>query len=179
MNKRAGCTLALLLLFLSGAEAFADSGAAVGWSVIANGGAPSSEGTVMLNDTFGQSIAGPATSGSAGLNAGYWAACVAAAAVAPTVSVAKNGVDVALSWTVNATNAQYEVWASENPYLDPANPGNVTPSIASAPSYTDQGAAISLSSHYYVVRGLNGCGAASGDSNRTGAFVFELAKETS
>jgi hypothetical protein len=179
MNKRAGCTLALLLVFLSGASAFADSGAAVGWSVIANGGAPSSGGTVMLNDTFGQSIAGPATSGSAGLNAGYWAACAAAAAVAPTVSAEKGGLDVALSWTVNATNAQHQVWVSENPYLDPANPGNVTPSITTSTSYTDQSAATSLTSHYYAVRGLNGCGAASGDSNRTGAFAFELTKETS
>jgi hypothetical protein len=157
----------------------ADGTPAVGWSVFANGGAPSSAGAIKLNLTLGQGITGSSSSGSAGLIAGYWVACIAAPAVAPTVGVAKSGVDVALNWAANAANAQYQVWVSEHPYFDPAHPGEVTPSITTGTSYTDQGAATSLTNHYYLVRGLNGCGAASGNSNRTGASAFGLTKGTS
>lgn len=175
MNRRGIWLPALLLAFLMGGSASADSGPTVDWWVIANGGGPTTGGNVTVNDTLGQPIIGTA-GGSAALSAGYWVTCRAAAAVAPAVSVAVSGADVVLTWGGNAANAKYQVWISENPYFDPANPGSVTPVIQTATTFTDGGAAGSLTNHFYVVRGVNGCGAASGNSNRMGEFTFGLTK---
>ncbi len=95
-------------------------------------------------------------------------------AVAPVVTAALSGDDVVLSWSASSANAQYEVWISTNPYLDPANPGGVTPLYTTLTSHPDAGAAASLENHFYVVRGVNACGAPSASSNRMGEFTFGL-----
>jgi hypothetical protein len=50
----------------------------------------------------------------------------------------------------------------------------VTPLITASTIYTDTGAAASLVTDFYVVRGLNACAAASANSGRTGEFTFGL-----
>lgn len=167
--------LALVGLALAAAVVQAQSGGpAINWAVIAAGGAPSSGGNVSLNDTLGQPVIGLAGGGNVGLAAGYWVGCAAAAAGAPVITVTRNGDDVVLTWPAVPADAQYQVWVSTNPYLDPDQPGGVTPVITAGTSYIDTGAAASLVNHFYVVRGLNACGAASANSRRTGKFTYGL-----
>jgi hypothetical protein len=153
------------------------SGPAVDWWVIAGGGAPSTGTGVALNGTLGQPIIGPSSSGTAGLVAGYWASCVAAAAVVPVATVALdtvNAANVVLTWPADPANARYQVWISTDPYFDPDHPGGVTPIVTADATYTDIGAAADLVNHFYVVRGLNPCGVPSANSGRTGEFTFGL-----
>ncbi len=67
--------LVLTLLVASGGIS-AESGPAVGWWVISDGGGPSSGGAVNLNTTLGRPVIGPASGGGAlatiGLDAGYF-----------------------------------------------------------------------------------------------------------
>lgn len=175
MNLRKLLSLATVAcaVTLLGAEVALAQGPAVDWWVIAGGGAPSSGTGVTLNDTVGQPIIGTASrGGDVALNAGYWVNCSAAAAVMPVVTVARDGNDVLLSWDVNPANAQYQVWVSTDPYFDPdaAPPTTVTADAF----YRDIGAAASLVNHFYIVRGLNACGAASASSARKGEFTFGL-----
>ncbi len=184
-QKRPSLIVACAMLLLGARVALAQ-GPAVDWWVISGGGAPSS-GTgvtlndtavslnatdVSLNDTVGQPVIGVATgSGDLALSAGYWANCAAAAAALPVVTVARSGADVVLTWGDDPNSAQYQVFISTDPYFDPAA---VTPIVTTAATYTDAGAAASLVNHFYIVRGLNACGAASADSARTGEFTFGL-----
>jgi len=176
MNRQLVTGLAILLIAALGVDAALAQGGgpAVSWWVISGGGAPSSGGNVTLNDTLGQPVVGPSSGGDVALRAGYWASCVAAAAVAPVITVAASGADAVLTWPANAANAQYQVWVAPDPYFDPDHPGGVTPIITASTVYTDTGAAISLVNHFYVVRGLNACAAASVNSGRTGEFTFGL-----
>lgn len=179
MNKHVPQTLlrALLATLLGAGVAVGSEGdPTIDWWVIAGGGGPSSDaGNVTLNDTLGQPIIGASSDGAdVGLGAGYWVACVATPAVAPAVSVAVRGMDVELTWPGDPANAQYQVWVSTDPYFDPDHPGEVTPVVTANTTYTDAGAAASLANHFYIVRGLNACAAASANSNRTGEFTFEL-----
>ena len=168
-----GLLCALLLITIVSAQGGVPL---VNWWVIAGGGAPSIGGDVTFNDTVGQPVIGPATGGDdIALNAGYWARCVAVAAVMPVVTVTRSVVDVAdvvLTWDADSANVQYQVWVSTDPYLDP---DGVTPTtVTAAATYTDPGAAGSTENHFYVVRGLNACGAASANSKRKGEFTFSL-----
>jgi hypothetical protein len=101
-----------------------------------------------------------------------------AASVAPTtVTIARGGAnnaDIVLTWDANLANADHEVWRSSDPYIDPANPGAVTPVIVNDPTYTDSGAAAGSLNRFYVVRGVNACGQASPNSPRTGVFHFAV-----
>ncbi len=63
--------LALLLLGSAGA-AYASSPQELSWWVIGGGGAPSSGGTVSLDGTLGQPVAGPSNTVDNDLHAGYW-----------------------------------------------------------------------------------------------------------
>lgn len=168
--------LALVGLALVATVAQAQGGGpAIKWAVIAAGGAPSSGTGISLNDTMGQPVVGSVTgSGDVALNTGYWDACVAAAAVAPVVTAARSGADVVLTWSAVPADAQYQVWISTDPYFDPDHPGGVVPEIVTGTTYPDTGAAASLVNHFYVVRGLNVCGAASTNSDRRGKFTFAL-----
>lgn len=179
-----GTTVAVLVVLLGigmalgGGVALGQSGdPAIDWWVISGGGGPSSGTGVMLNDTLGQPVIGPSGDGSIALSAGYWVACVAAAAVMPVVTVAvadTNPADVVLTWDADPANAQYQVWVTTGPYFDPDHPGGVAPEVIPGLTYTDPGAATDPVNHFYVVRGLNACGAASVNSVRTGEFTFGL-----
>lgn len=170
-----GLAALLVLLLVAGGVDALGGGPAVDWWVISGGGAPSNGTGVTLNDTLGQPIIGPGSgSGDITLNAGYRAACITAAAVMPVVTVAlddPNVANVVLSWGTNPANAQYQVWVSTDPYFDP---DSVTPILWPASPYRHTGAAADLENHFYVVRGLNPCAAASGNSGRTGEFTFGL-----
>ena len=158
MNRRMVLALlvALLVTLHGSGMALAASGPVVDWWVISGGGAPSSNGgNVALNDTLGQPVVGPSGGGSAALNVGYWVGCAAAPAIAPVVTVARDGADVKLAWDANLVNSQYQVWISTNPYFDPDHPGAVTPIITTDITYPDIGAATSL-------------------TNRTAEFYFSL-----
>ena len=162
-------------LLLRAGSALAQSGPVVQWWVIAGGGALSSGGGVTLYDTLGQPVIGPATgSDDIALNAGYWVLCAAAPAGVPDVTAARDSADVVLTWDANPANTRYQVWISTDPYFDPDHPGAVTPIVWPASPYRDTGAAADLVNHFYVVRGLNACGAASVDSGRRGEFTFGL-----
>ena len=159
---------------LAAGIAFAQEPPAIDWWVVTGGGAPSSGGNITLNDTFGQPLVGPSGGGELTLGAGYWTRCIAAAAVAPVVAIARDDADVVLTWPANPANAQYQVWISTDPYFNPDNPGGMTPIITASTTVTDTDAAAGLENHFYVVRGLNACAAASADSGRTGEFSFGL-----
>ncbi len=171
-----GTTVAVLVVLLGAGIILAQGGGpAINWWVISGGGGPSSGPGVTLNDTLGQPVIGPAAgSGSLGLSAGYWVACTAAAAVMPVVTVTRGGADVVLTWPANPANARYQVWISTDPTFDPDDPGGVTPIVTTDVTYRDIGAAASLENHFYIVRGLNACGAPSPSSARKGEFTFEL-----
>ncbi len=165
----------LLVTLLGTGIALAEgSGPALDWWIIAGGGAPSGGAGVSLNDTLGQPIIGPSGGGDVALGAGYWANCVAAPAVAPVVTVTRDHPNVVLSWDPDSANASYQVWISTDPYFDPDDPGSVTPVLTDDPEYTDYGAAADPENHFYVVRGVNACAAASTDSGRTGECTFTL-----
>ena len=90
----------------------------------------------------------------------------------PAVTVTRDDDDVVLAWDADPASARYQVWVSTDPYFDPDGvaPSVVTPDLG----YTDAGAAASLVNHFYVVRGVNACGAASASSERKGEFTFGL-----
>jgi hypothetical protein len=102
------------------------------------------------------------------------AACTTAPAVAPDVTATASGDDVILTWLADEANAQYQVWISTAPDLDPEQPGDITPVFTGELIYVDHGSAASAGNHFYVVRALNACGAASDSSDRTGEFTFGL-----
>jgi hypothetical protein len=158
----------------AGRVAAQGGGPAVNRWVISSGGAPASGSGVTLNDTLGQPVIGSSSNGGAGLSAGYWAGCIAAAAAAPAVTAARDGADVVLTWAANSNNVQYQVWISADPFFAPDRPGSVTPVLWPASPYRHAGAAISPSNYFYVVRGLNACDAVSPNSGRTGKFTFGL-----
>ncbi len=76
-----------------------------------------------------------------------------------------------LIWDVDPNSVRYQVFISTDPYFDPAA---VTPVVTTGATYTDTGAAASLENHFYIVRGLNTCGAPSASSARKGEFTFGL-----
>ena len=182
MNKPIvqGMALAVVVVLIGAGTVLAQGGGpAVDWWVIAGGGGPSSGGSVFLNDTLGQPVVGPASgSGDVAHSAGYWTRCVAAAAGVSAVAVTRDGNDVVLTWGTDPNSAQYRVWIATDPYFDPDNPGDVTPVLWPASPYRDTGAAASLENHFYVLRGLNACGAASASSGRVGEFTFGLTPGT-
>ncbi len=74
MNKRHVNALATALLtcLLVVGGTLAQGTPTINRWVISGGGAPSSGGNVTLNDTLGQPIIGPSSSGNVWLGAGYW-----------------------------------------------------------------------------------------------------------
>ena len=171
-HKRLLLIVVAAVVALAGAGvAAAQEGPAVDWWVIAGGGAPSSGTGVTLNDTIGQPVIDLSSGAGVSLAAGYWVGCTAAAAVMPVLTVTVDGADVVLMWDADPNSVQYQVFISTDPYFDPSA---VTPVVTTNVTYIDTGAAGSLENHFYVVRGLNVCGAASADSARKGEFTFGL-----
>jgi hypothetical protein len=162
---------------LGAGAALADDGPGVEWWVIGGGGGAASGADVVVNDTVGQPVIGPASvNEDVALSAGYWVGCVAAAAVAPGVRVAVDWADVLLTWDADPANTAYQVWAATDPFFDPDAVAPVT--VTGDTFYRDTGAAADLDNHYYVVRALNGCGAPSVGSARRGEFTFGVTAGT-
>lgn len=100
-------------------------------------------------------------------------------AVTPAVTIELTGAnndDVLLDWVDDAANSGgYAVYRSQTPFFTP----DATTSYATLPpsstSTIDSGAVGSASENYfYIVRGLNSCGAASDYTQRLGAFDFGI-----
>jgi hypothetical protein len=108
MNER-HATIALAAVFLCGllaAGALAQSGAAIDWWVLAGGGAPSTGGSVALDDTLGQPIIGPASGGNIALEAGYWSGALPPTAVmlASFTATRRDGA-IAVAWETASETA--------------------------------------------------------------------------
>jgi hypothetical protein len=96
------------------------------------------------------------------------------APVAPApVAASLNSPNTRLNWTHLPANAGgYQVWWSADPYFTPgAGPNNAS---VPAPSTTFSQTETPGVNYYYVVRGVNNVNAPSGNSNRTGKFIFDL-----
>lgn len=175
----AACLLLLAALVGGAAPVRADEGAApdvvftLERAVVGAGGPHATGAGYALDATGGQPAAGLVTGTNLTLQAGFWSACVAAPAVMPVVTASRRGSDIVLTWPADPNSASYQVWVSTDPYF---NPNAVAPTVVSpTTTFTDTGAAASLVNHYYIVRGLNACGAASANSARVGEFTFGLA----
>ena len=75
MNRQLAIAVATLLLcLLVAGGTLAQGTATINRWVISGEGAPSSGGSVALNDTLGQPVIGPSSGGDVSLQAGYWGA---------------------------------------------------------------------------------------------------------
>lgn len=185
MRARKVLTLALAAALLLPAAALISADApTVDFSlqkgVVAGGGQHSAGEGYELDATAGQPAAGRTAEDTVELvlHAGFWSACLADAPVPPAVSMTRAGSDVVLDWTAPPEDVAYYLWVSEDPTLAPDDAAGVTPVLTDLTTYTDPAAAGSLINHFYLLRGLNDCGAASGDANRTGEFTFGLTPGT-
>ncbi len=97
--------------------------------------------------------------------------------VPPTVSIARSGSDVELSWADQPANAGgHRAWFSQAPYFAPGDPGATAQDRPpGSTSWTHPGAAGNPAYNYsYLVQGLNAAGTPSAPGNRTGVFNFGL-----
>jgi hypothetical protein len=143
----------------------------VNWFVIASGGGPATSGSIATNSTLGQAVIGVSTSGTVAINsAGYWQPSQGAAPGACSLSAAKSGNDVVLSWTAASGATEYRVYRDTTPYFTPGAPYASTASL----SYTDVGVIGDPAlNHYYLVGATNVAGETLCDS-RMGEFDFAL-----
>ena len=191
-RKLSVCVLAAALLLLAATLTSAspaagpdapDAGFTIQKDVVGAGG-PHSYGEASdlvfeLDGTAGQPAAGRTANDSTGLalQAGFWSACAAEMPAPPEPVAQLAGVanaDVQLDWPAETTDAAYQVWVSDAPYFSPDEPGGAAALITDLLTFTDPAAAANLANHFYVLRGLNTCGAASTDSQRLGEFTFGL-----
>jgi uncharacterized repeat protein (TIGR01451 family) len=70
--RRSAIPLLLGSLLLAASVWAATSAPAIDWWVLSAGGAPSSGGTVEMDDTLGQPVIGPSAGADVALQAGYW-----------------------------------------------------------------------------------------------------------
>ncbi len=100
-------------------------------------------------------------------------------AVTPLVNIELTGAnndDVLLSWIDKPANSGgYAVYRNQTPYFT-ADTGTLHATLAAGSTSTvDNGAAGSANANYfYIVRGLNNCGAASDYTQQVGAFDFGI-----
>jgi predicted outer membrane repeat protein len=93
----------------------------------------------------------------------------------PDVAISLSGDDVVLSWTEPQENYSTEIWRDSDPYFDPAAPGGKTPfNILGETATFHDDAAAPDASHYYIARGVAGCGDVSTGVDRVGMFNFPL-----
>jgi hypothetical protein len=76
VNALATALLCCLVVVLSVVTGVAQGTPTINRWVISGEGAPSSGGSVTLNDTLGQPIIGPSSGGNVSLRAGYWGGAV-------------------------------------------------------------------------------------------------------
>lgn len=87
---------------------------------------------------------------------------------------------VTLTWSHVAADDAYEVWRSTQPYFVPGGPGaaklgDVPLAGSMTLTFNDpDGAGDPAANHFYVVRGINTCGAVSEPSPRVATFSFAL-----
>ncbi len=109
------------------------------------------------------------------------------APAAPEAAMSSSGADVTLSWAAVTTDAGgnftlvtvYQVFVSPEPYFTPdptPGTGNLLAETSDL-TYVHVGAVGSAGSHFYIVRAVN-CVDHSANSNRVGAFAFQLAPGT-
>ena len=100
------------------------------------------------------------------------------APVAPApVAASLDSPNTRLDWThLPADAGGYQVWWSSDPYFAPGTGPNHA--SVPAPTATFSQAETPGVNYYYVVRGINSANAPSGNSNRTGKFVFALTPGT-
>ncbi len=98
--------------------------------------------------------------------------------VAPDdVRISQAGTTLTLGWTHQTGNLHYQVWRAPDPYFDPDASGTLLdtlPAPGDAQMNYDDVTLPADATAYYVIRGVNRPGDASGDSNRVGAFRFPL-----
>lgn len=96
------------------------------------------------------------------------------APAAPTpVAASLNSPDTRLNWTHLPANAGgYQIWWSADPYFTPGTGSNHA--SVPAPTATFSRTETPGANYYYVVLGVNSVNAPSGNSNRTGKFIFGL-----
>lgn len=100
-------------------------------------------------------------------------------AVTPAVNIELTGAindDVLLSWVDEPANSGgYAVYRSQTPLFTPDAAALFATLPPGSTSTTDNGAAGSANeNYYYIVRGLNSCGAASAYTQRLGVFDFGI-----
>ncbi|MBM4461677.1 MAG: hypothetical protein FJ011_28625 [Chloroflexi bacterium] len=162
--------IGLLVLLVAVGAVSAQGGPAVDWWVISGGGAPASGAGVTLNDTLGQPVIGPSAGGSVALHAGYWP-CNLPAAVSDVVAAKLNSSDVRLTWSGTGI---FDVWRGASPYFAPGDSGSLQIGDDVTSPFTAAGVLGNPAVNYtFLVLAQNGCGA-SGPSNRTGEFDFDL-----
>jgi subtilisin-like proprotein convertase family protein len=102
----------------------------------------------------------------------------APAAVAPNVSISREGGNTTLRWTRSPADATYEVWRSSAPYYTPGDPVANRIADIGSPDCANDGDAVTCADksmvggeNFYVVRVFNALGAWA-DSNRVGEFEY-------
>ena len=160
----------------------AAAGPEVNWWVLAGGGGAASGGNVTLDDSLGQPVIGPAGAAGIAVNAGFWQAPNAPAAV-PGLRGSRVSGHVQLDWTAVTADIYgqplaeviYRVYRGvDAPYFVPGGPPYAEVTVGT--TYTDPDTSVvgnTAHSTYYVVTAVSG-GLESPPSNRAGVMVYRL-----
>ena len=177
--------LALVLvggLLLAGRALAEPTATSIDWWVVAGGGGPASNGSIIVDGTAGQAVAGPSSAGDLAVGAGYWYGAPTGPLPLWPLAIHRSGAaDVRLDWNHVADGAVYEVWRGTTPAfvapmagtkLADVTPAGGTP-VGASLIYTDTGAFADTShDYYYFVKSMTG--GVPGLSNRVGKFVITL-----
>jgi len=175
MHKRYAIALAAALLagLVLVSVALAQGGAAINWQVIAGGGGRATGGAVVLYDTLGQPVIGPANGGNVALKAGYWYGTGPATAVTlHSFTATPQGHAIVLTWetALEADVLGFHVYRADAPEAELAR---LTPALLPAtggPAYTyvDETAAPGVTYTYWLeVVNMGGEGARYGPVTAT------------
>ncbi|MDA0244746.1 MAG: right-handed parallel beta-helix repeat-containing protein [Chloroflexi bacterium] len=97
----------------------------------------------------------------------------AGAPAAATLSVAKTGQNVQLSWNSISGTQFYRVYRSTDPSFTPST-NNLVAQVNTGTSYTDVNALADTTNQYYVIQAVNSCLQASAASNRVGEVALPI-----
>ena len=87
----------------------------------------------------------------------------------PVITIAEGSGEVTITLD---TTGDFDIWRSDEPYLDVTTAGTATFMVSSDNSYTDN--TIVVGTNYYYVARPTGCTDAAGASNHVGIFNFDL-----
>jgi hypothetical protein len=143
------------------------------WSTSDGGGAMfSAGGSYSLGGTIAQPDAGAALSGGTYTVVGGFWQCFTPDAVTGVVIARLDASDAQLTWSGADV---YDVWRSTDPYFDAGDPGSLQIGDDVTSPFTASGVlGAPAVNYYFIVLAQDACGA-SGPSNRTGEFDFDLA----